>query len=161
KSSPPSNRACPMPYTEASNNRAATLALALLTAVCILQSADCSRRPATLATGSRVEGVLSARDAVRGDLPRGPEARWYINGRKGESCRIASESYEFDTYLLLLDPRGRQVASANGNGELFSSVIKLNLPEDGRFTVVVCGSSADQYGTYWISFQNSLDDEKW
>jgi len=123
--------------------------------------AGCRRRPDAIIPGVPREGALRQSDRPRTTQPRGPEARWQFDSETGGAYTITAESYEFDLVLLLLDPEGRQIASGNGNGELFSAVIARVLPVDGRYTVVVCGSTADQFGAYWISLERGLRAPDW
>jgi len=94
--------------------------------------------------GQRYEGVLRATDQVRAEPPRGPESRWVFDGQAGQRITIAAESCEFDVYLLLIDPRGREVAWSDDNGWFFNARIRATLPATGRYAVIVSGANADQ-----------------
>ncbi|HJQ69033.1 MAG TPA: CHAT domain-containing protein [Blastocatellia bacterium] len=101
--------------------------------------------------GDRSEGALRPSDPLRGEAPIAAESRWAFEGSKGQQVTIAAQSYEFDIYLLLLDPQGRQITWADNNGGFFNARVRATLPAAGLYTVVVCGANADQYGSYSLS----------
>jgi CHAT domain-containing protein len=103
--------------------------------------------------GDRYEGVLRQSDPIRRTAPTAPENRWVFEGQKGQQITIAAESYEFDVYLLLLDPERQQITWADNNAGLFNAWVRATLPATGLYTVVVCGANADQFGTYWLSLE--------
>jgi CHAT domain-containing protein len=109
-----------------------------------------SERPIRL--GEQYQARLDKSDPIRVEPPRGPEHRWVFDGQARQKVTIVAESYDCDTYLLLVDSRGRQIAWGDDNGGLFNPRIVTTLPATGRYTVIVCGANADQYGTYWLSF---------
>jgi CHAT domain-containing protein/tetratricopeptide (TPR) repeat protein len=99
----------------------------------------------------RREGVLRISDPIRAGSSRGAESLWVLQGSIGQGLTIAAESYEFYIYLLLLDPRGRQVAWNDSSGGFLGAQIRTILPETGLYTIAVCGADADQYGFFWLS----------
>jgi CHAT domain-containing protein len=103
--------------------------------------------------GQRHPDTLHASDPIRAVTPRGPERRWAFEGRAGQSVIIAADSYEFNTSLLLFDPRGQQIAWSDDNGGFFNARMSARLPVNGRYTVIVCGANADHFGTYWLSLE--------
>jgi CHAT domain-containing protein/tetratricopeptide (TPR) repeat protein len=104
-----------------------------------------------ISLNDRRQGVLSQSDPIRTELPRGRESRWSFDGRSGQRIAIQAESYEFDVYLLLLDPKGKQLAWSDDNGGFANADIETLLENTGRYTAIVCGANADQFGTYWLS----------
>ncbi len=109
----------------------------------------------------RREGTFRPRDPIRRAPPRGPAHRWAFNGQAGQQITIIAESYEFDTYLLLIDPRGEQIAWSDDSDGLFNARIRATLPAAGRYRVIVCGVNADQYGTYWLSLEEGDREADW
>jgi CHAT domain-containing protein len=107
----------------------------------------------TILFGQRSEGTLGESDPIRSGLPLARKNHWILEGSKGQQITITVESYEFDAYLLLLDPLNHQIAWADNNGGFFNAQIRLALPSTGRYTVVVSGANADQFGTYWLSLE--------
>src|ERR1044071_1912190 len=114
-----------------------------------------------VAVGDRVEGRLLQSDASGSESGHGPADRWVFDGRDGQEITIVEESYEFDGYLLLLDPDRRQIARADDNGGFFNAMITTVLPATGRYTVIVCGANADQFGNYWLSLRGGGFDVDW
>jgi hypothetical protein len=111
--------------------------------------------------GEQRMGVLSDTDPIRKDIPHGPENSWRFAGLAGQKITIAAESFELDAYLLLVDPAGRQLAWSDGSGGLVGPRIQVVLPATGRYTATVCGTNADQFGTYWISLIDGQQDSDW
>lgn len=126
-------------------------------------SPDCRRKTLerAISVGDRVEGSLLESDPSPTEALGGPANRWIFDGRAGEEITITEESYEFDAYLLLLDPERRQIARADDNGGFFNAVITTILPATGRYTVVVSGANADQFGAYWLSLQHGRSEVDW
>lgn len=108
-----------------------------------------SERPIHL--GEQHQARLDNSDPICIEPPRGPEHRWGFDAQAGQKVIIEAKSYECDTYLLLVDARGRSIAWADDNGWFFNPRIVTTLPATGRYTIIVCGANADQYGTYWLS----------
>jgi CHAT domain-containing protein len=101
--------------------------------------------------GERRENFLRPSDPIPTHSPHGPEHRWIVDGRAGQSVTITVESYEFDAFLRVLDPQGRQIAWSDDSGWFFNGRVQVMLPATGRYTVIVSGTNADQSGTYWLS----------
>ncbi|MBI3949134.1 MAG: CHAT domain-containing protein [Acidobacteria bacterium] len=111
--------------------------------------------------GERHRDLLGNFDPLRAKPPRGPERHWAFDGHAGQRITISAESYEFDTYLLLLDPQRQQLAWSDNNGWFFNARIRATLPWTGRYKVVVCGANADQNGTYWLSLEEGDHQVDW
>jgi len=145
----------------------ARLKTPLLTAAIILFSAFCSQncRHKTLepviSAGDRVEGSILESNGSESESAVGAMSRWAFDGRAGEEITITEESCEFDAYLLLLDPARRQIARSDDNGGFFNALISTVLPATGRYTVIVCGANADQFGTYWLSLEEGISQTDW
>ncbi|HEX8090583.1 MAG TPA: CHAT domain-containing protein [Blastocatellia bacterium] len=105
--------------------------------------------------------MLRETDPIIKDIPPGPQSRWTFDGQQGQQITLSAESYEFDIYLLLFDPLDRQVAWGDNNGRFFNARIQVTLPTTGQYTAVVCGTNADQFGTYWISLEAGYQEVDW
>ena len=124
------------------------LAVAIFFTVSWHSSATRAIRP-----GDRREGMLGQSDPLRSQSPMAAESRWMFEGLKGQQITIAAESYEFDIYLLLLDPQSRQITWADNNAGFFNARVRATLPATGVYSVVVCGANADQFGAYTLSLE--------
>jgi CHAT domain-containing protein len=113
----------------------------------------CSSAVQTIRPGDRRDGLLRQSDPLRSQAPRAAENRWMFEGLKGQQITIAAESYEFDIYLLLLDPQSQQISWADNNAGFFNARVRATLPATGLYTVVVCGANADQFGAYSLSLE--------
>ncbi|RMG55364.1 MAG: hypothetical protein D6723_02865, partial [Acidobacteria bacterium] len=111
--------------------------------------------------GERHESTFRPGDPIRRVPPRGPAHRWAFDGRPGQQITITAGSYEFDAYLLLIDPRGEQIAWSDDSDGFFNARVRATLPAAGRYTVIVCGVNADQYGTYWLSLEEGDHEADW
>jgi CHAT domain-containing protein len=129
---------------------------ATLLAIIFLASACRAGLAPTLHLNERREGVLRQSDAIRGELPRGRENRWRFAGRAGQRLTITVESYEFEPYLMLLDPQQHPIASSNQG--FAGARMQTTLTDGGGYTVVVCGANADQFGTYWVGLGEGADE---
>jgi CHAT domain-containing protein/Flp pilus assembly protein TadD len=125
--------------------------LSLLLLIGVAPQWGCGRLTAdqSVKLGDRVQGALRASDPIRTQPPRGPENRWTFLGRAGRDVSISVQSYEFDIYIQVLDPAGKQIAWSDdeGSSEARTSIV---LPSAGTYTVSISGTNADQYGTYWL-----------
>jgi CHAT domain-containing protein len=111
--------------------------------------------------GERLQDSLSQSGPIRTEPPRGPERRYAFDGQAGQKVTILAESYEFNVYLQLLNPSDQQIAWADDNGWFFNARIRATLPETGRYTVIVSGTSTDQFGTYWLSLEEGDREVEW
>jgi CHAT domain-containing protein len=111
--------------------------------------------------GEHREGMLRRSDPIRSKTPRGPDAHWTLQGMSGQDITIWAESYEFDVYLLLLDPLGRTLAWNDNTGGFFGARVETTLHSTGLYSIVVCGANADQYGTYWLSAETDGPKPDW
>lgn len=75
--------------------------------------------------------------SVNGSLPNASEERYTFVGTTGDLVIIDLESTDFDTYLTLLDPANRELATNDDGGEGSNSQIALKLPASGAYTIVV------------------------
>ena len=74
-----------------------------------------------------------------------------FEGRAGQSVTISVESEEFDTYLILLDAEGKQIADNDDSAGNSDSKIVATLTKDGIYKVIVNGYDANSQGGYALS----------
>lgn len=91
-------------------------------------------------TGAAI--ALTYGDVISGELVEGdPSARYTFNGTQGDVVVITLTSNEFDSYLVLLGPDGREVALDDDSaGGLNARIGPMELPGDGLYTIL-----ADSY----------------
>ncbi|MBW4494366.1 MAG: trypsin-like peptidase domain-containing protein [Oscillatoria princeps RMCB-10] len=71
-----------------------------------------------------------------------------FEGRAGQRVTLEMTSREIDPFLILLNPRGRDVAQDNDGGGGSSARIVATLPASGRYTVIANSSQAGESGAY-------------
>jgi hypothetical protein len=70
-----------------------------------------------------------------------PEARFTFEGEEGQGVQIEASSEVIDTYLILLDENGDEIASDDDGAGNLNSRIVTTLPYSGRYTIVVTSFS--------------------
>ncbi|MFO7546216.1 MAG: PPC domain-containing protein [Trueperaceae bacterium] len=104
-----------------------------------------------LVDGATLEGELTADDGQ--NFKDGSYLDVYVlYGVAGEQVRLTARSADFDTYLTVYDPMG-YVLDANDddwNGYGSDSALQLDLPETGRYLVIVSGYGPFDMGRYVV-----------
>ncbi len=102
--------------------------------------------------GPRVErGALAPGDQT---LSSGEYADGYeFEGRPGQRARLDVNSGEFDTYLMLIDPTGKQTENDDFEGLPGHSVIETDITETGRHRVVVTSYKVGETGSYELRME--------
>ncbi|HEY9699212.1 MAG TPA: pre-peptidase C-terminal domain-containing protein [Trichocoleus sp.] len=59
-----------------------------------------------------------------------------FSGKAGEAVTISLDSSDFDTYMVLVDPSGKEVASNDDYARTMNSTIVITLPQDGEYQVL-------------------------
>lgn len=76
-----------------------------------------------------------------------PELRFVFEGEEGEMLLMSADSAEFDTYMVLYDEDGDEIArNDDSNGTLNSQIGPFELPEDGEYTVLLTSYYYFNYG---------------
>ncbi|TVQ15313.1 MAG: CHAT domain-containing protein, partial [Leptolyngbya sp. DLM2.Bin27] len=100
----------------------------------------------------QVEGVLEEGDGVLDDGSL-YDAHTFT-GQAGQTVAITLESIEFDTFLLLRDSEGNELArndDIDADGYNYHSFIALTLPADGTYQVWANGRDAASRGRYRLT----------
>lgn len=85
-----------------------------------------------------IAGQINSGDSRSNSVNNSMGIGYTFEGRAGDVVRIALTSNDFDPYLILLDPDGREIAyDDDGGGGLNSQIRNFELPEDGTYTIVV------------------------
>ncbi|MEZ6235215.1 MAG: pre-peptidase C-terminal domain-containing protein [Phycisphaerales bacterium] len=87
----------------------------------------------------------------RGDrqLESGEYSDSYVfEGEEGQVVTIRLESDAFDTYLILKHPDGEQTENDDHNGSTSISQVRVTLPEDGEYEILVTSYEAGETGDY-------------
>src|SRR5881409_1761590 len=112
-----------------------------------IQTGTASGVAAAAASGPRVErGRLVAGD----DTLRSGEYvdRYTFDGRPGQRVTIDVVSNEFDTYLMLIPPRGDRWENDDVDDKPHHSVIEADLTEAGQYRVLVTSYKGGETGAY-------------
>jgi hypothetical protein len=92
----------------------------------------------------------------RGTLAEGDETlqsgefvdRYTLTGREGDALVVDLTSTSFDTYLILINPDGTQEDNDDHEGSTTRSLISLDLPAPGEYTVMVTSYAPGEAGAY-------------
>ena len=105
----------------------------------------------TSAGPSAVDGELAASDSLfgRGQFADTYDYRW----SSGERVVISLTSPEFDTYLVVRTPAGREITNDDEGFGNVNSRLELSVPESGSYQVVVTSYRAQATGRYHLSVQ--------
>jgi len=107
-------------------------------------------QPAAVVLGRAQNGVLEPGDDVAGDGPF--QDRWTVDARAGQRLRADMHSADFDAYLVLLGPDGRQLASDDDSGENNDASLGWRAPVAGRYTLLATSFRDEpQTGAYTLT----------
>jgi len=109
---------------------------------------------ATASAGPRVErGRLAAGDDT---LRSGEYVDSYsFDGRPGQRVMVDVASSDFDTYLMLIPPRGERWENDDVEGKPHHSVIEADLTEAGQYRVAVTSYKRGEVGAYELRIDYS------
>ena len=104
--------------------------------------------------GVAVEGSLEEGDRTYTDLAQQINTYadyYFIVGKAGETVTIEMTSDQFDTYLVLRDRHGKELAVNDDiSPETSTARIEVTLPEEGKYTVIARSSESGESGNYKI-----------
>lgn len=135
-----------------------TASLALLVGTLLIWPAP-EARPIRL--GARQEALLQPWDSFTPGSVCGPKHFWSFQAEAGERITLTVTSYEFDPSVQLFGPWGRPIGWSEDDDWFFTARVRATLPVSGRYTAIVCGTNADQYGTYWIAVRQGDEEPIW
>lgn len=133
-------------------------AVAIFAALVFLWRAP-QARPIRL--GERVEAVLHPQDSFDPASVCGPKQFWTFYAEAGQRITLTVTSYEFDPSVHLLGPWGRPIGWSEDDDWFFTARVRATVPVSGQYTAIVCGTNADQYGTYWIALRQGDEAPLW
>jgi hypothetical protein len=124
------------------------LALGLAAGCSLAVSARASAQM-QLAVGQSVQGTLTVSDLTWGDNARYDLYTFY--GQAGQTVTITMTSPQFDTYLILQDQNGNQIAYNDDGGGGTNSLIQQALGYTGMYRIIAKAYRADLFGNYVLS----------
>lgn len=103
-------------------------------------------------SGARTEsGRLAAGDRT---LRSGEYFDEYtLEGHRGEPLTVDLRSSEFDPYLIVTAPSGKQEENDDYEGDSHRSLVAFQLTEDGTYKIVVTSYRKDETGSYALHIQ--------
>jgi hypothetical protein len=102
--------------------------------------------------GVRVEnGRLAAGDRT---LRSGEYFDEYtLAGRRGDALTVDLRASEFDPYIIVTAPSGKQEENDDYEGDAHRSLVTFTLPEDGTYRIMVTSYQKDETGAYVLRIQ--------
>ncbi len=117
--------------------------LLLIFAVGLLIVTPASAQDDALQPGDSIDGMLTNSNL---------SARFPLEGVAGEVVSITLRSDDFDSYLILEDPNGFEIATNDdGAGNLNSLIGPFIFPVDGIYTIVATSLSRSDTGAFTLS----------
>lgn len=103
--------------------------------------------------------ILQTRGVLqRGDRTLDDGSLYHVytfNGRSGQRITLNLTSNEFDTYLILLDSNGENIADNDDFQGGTNSHITITLPRTGEYSVIVNGYDSSSRGAYELAILES------
>ena len=79
-------------------------------------------------------------------------------GRSGQEVTIQLTSSSFDTYLILVDSRGRKIAeNDDASSSSLNSSLTVSLPEDGTYQIIANGIDSSAVGNYHLLLSSDTE----
>jgi hypothetical protein len=121
--------------------------------------AAASNTPRSTMSGSRIErGSLTPGDAT---LSSGEFADTYtFEGTRGGQAVIDLRSEDFDPYLLVRAPDGKQFDNDDYEGDASRSLLSLDLDQNGTYRVTVTSYREGETGGYTVDIILPIEDER-
>ncbi|MGJ8690683.1 MAG: caspase family protein [Gammaproteobacteria bacterium] len=108
----------------------------------------------TILANSAELGTLAAGDDTLQNY--GYADSYVFAATTGQSAIIDLSSSEFDTYLLVRTPSGKELSNDDFEGRTDRSLLSIEVPETGEYEIVVSSFMSSESGDYSLSF--TLDD---
>lgn len=108
----------------------------------------------TILANSAELGTLAAGDDTLQNY--GYADSYVFAATAGQSAIIDLSSSEFDTYLLVRTPSGKELSNDDFEGRTDRSLLSIEVPETGEYEIVVSSFMSSESGDYSLSF--TLDD---
>lgn len=105
-----------------------------------------------LSMGTQINGVLTVSSPQWQDGTRYVPYIFY--GQAGQPVTITMSSGEFDTYLILQDQGGNQIA-LNDDADGTNARINVTLGYSGPYRIIAKAYRADNYGSYTLALMGS------
>ena len=74
-----------------------------------------------------------------------------FEGKAGQEVILEMSSNDIDSYLILLDTTGQELAQDDDGGENRNARIRVTLPENGTYTLLANSAQGQEFGTYLLS----------
>jgi serine protease Do len=74
-----------------------------------------------------------------------------FEGKAGQEVILEMSSNEIDSYLILLDTNGQELAQDDDGGQNRNAKIRVTLPENGIYTLLANSAQGQEFGTYSLS----------
>jgi hypothetical protein len=117
-----------------------------------ISSQNLARLP-RITVGQTVTGRLVASDFVR---PDGSYADSYVyTGRAGERITVSQRSRDFDSWVVVDDPRSQFQEYDDDSGGGLDSELTVTLPHDGQFLIVANSVAAQAEGSYTLTVRSA------
>ncbi|MBK7153005.1 MAG: caspase family protein [Sandaracinaceae bacterium] len=107
-------------------------------------------RPATAVSGTTATGALAQGDAT---IQSGEFADYFTRTFEvGQSVEIRLTSSQFDPYIIVMSPSGRQLDNDDINGQTRDAGINLPAAEAGEYRITVTSYRPGEVGNYNLTF---------
>jgi len=103
----------------------------------------------TISVNSAEFGTLASDDDTLQNY--GYADRYVFAATSGQNAIIDLSSDDFDTYLLLRTPSGKELSNDDFEGRTDRSLLTIEAPETGEYEIVVSSFMSDESGDYSLS----------
>jgi peroxiredoxin len=101
-----------------------------------------------------IQGKLG-KDDGKDEQRGGPSQIHVVPMKAGKVYTIDMVSGDFDSYLRLLDPKGKQLDEDDDSGGMLNSRIIFNCPADGDYRIATTTFGPDMAGAYTLTVKTS------
>jgi hypothetical protein len=120
-------------------------------------NAAAAGQAAAIAPGQSANGILEPGDEMAGDGPF--QDRWTLDARAGQRLRAELRSSDFDAYLVLLGPDGRQIAADDDGAGNNDASLGWRAAAAGRYTLLASSYRDEpQAGAYRLTVMEEAGD---